>query len=251
MKMMNSSEKSKFTALIESILSSEGGMHRAFHHRLAIYLPNITGHEHEYASGSGSGSGSGGKQRGNEDENGREHEHGRENSDSHNSNDSKTTNANAQLSLSGNVVLHLPILEGYFLDLDDPFRHDLNDVCQIQMQSLKSPKVLSSNSGGDNCYSNHNPNNSHITAIKCHVEVITIPNAVIDIEQPSFVSSQHVVAIRVNFDVIIQMQLYLLNRNNNSNHNGNVDNGSNSSSNNNGNEEDEERQSVVIDFVPI
>mmetsp|Transcript_5849 Transcript_5849/g.8773 ORF Transcript_5849/g.8773 Transcript_5849/m.8773 type:complete len:120 (+) Transcript_5849:468-827(+) len=119
------------------------------------------------------------------------------------------------------------------------------------MQSLKSPKVLSSNSGGDNCYSNHNPNNSHITAIKCHVEVITTPNAVIDIEQPSFVSSQHVVAIRVNFDVIIQMQPYLSNRNNNSNHNGNVDNGSNSSSNNNGNEEDEERQSVVIDFVPI
>mmetsp|Transcript_4409 Transcript_4409/g.6481 ORF Transcript_4409/g.6481 Transcript_4409/m.6481 type:complete len:91 (+) Transcript_4409:855-1127(+) len=66
-------------------------------------------------------------------------------------------------SSNSNSNEYVPLLEGYFLDLDDPFLHDdLNDACEIQTQSMKYLILLSSSSCGDNHDGNHNHKNNHI-----------------------------------------------------------------------------------------
>lgn len=95
--------------------------------------------------------------------------------------------------LNGKILLHLPISEGTFLDLDDPFQNDIQEPCSL-LQPHDSESSL---------------NDANIT---CHVSVLSpsttarddfnpILTGVIDIEQPSFVSPQHVVLIQLDFQI--------------------------------------------------
>lgn len=94
--------------------------------------------------------------------------------------------------LNGKILLHLPISEGTFLDLDDPFQDDIQEPCSL-LQPDDSESSL---------------NDANVT---CHVSVISpstarddfnpIVTGVIDIEQPSFVSPQHVVLIQLDFQI--------------------------------------------------
>ena len=82
------------------------------------------------------------------------------------------------LTLKGNMTFLFPILKGYFIDLDDPFQDDIDQACHLQ-QSLS-------------------------TKDSCHVKIVTTPSdLVIDIEQPSFASKQHVIAFRLHFQASI------------------------------------------------
>lgn len=71
----------------------------------------------------------------------------------------------------GNVTVLLPLSEGLFMDIDDALQND--GECAI------------TSVGGE-----------------CNAEVIDLPRGVVvDIEQPSFASRQHVLAIRVSFQL--------------------------------------------------
>lgn len=94
--------------------------------------------------------------------------------------------------LNGKILLHLPISEGTFLDLDDPFQDYIEDPCSL-LHSDGSESLL------------------HGANVTCHVSVIS-PSAtrndssyelarIIDIEQPAFVSPQHVVLIQLDFQI--------------------------------------------------
>ena len=92
------------------------------------------------------------------------------------------------LSIDGNMTLLLPIHSEYFLDLDDPFQDDISQACKIQMIVDGHNELLLIN---DEVVS------------RCQIEVVTSSNSVIDIEQPSFASTEHVVAFHINYNVDI------------------------------------------------
>ena len=86
------------------------------------------------------------------------------------------------IAIDGSLYFIFPILEGYFIDLDDPFQDDLDQACHIQLlQSIPYQEEQMT---------------------RCAIEIITAPkDLVIDIEQPSFASKQHVVAFHLAFHV--------------------------------------------------
>ena len=143
-----------FSAILDSSLSSEGGMHRPFIHNLTISIQQSQLFGRKTISKLA------------DDVN------------------SASSSINSNISVSGDVVLFLPIGKEYFLDLDDPFQNDTKQACQIQSRLLF----------------NHDEN---ILPSQCQIEVMTNPNTVIDIEQPSFSSKLHVVGFRILYDTMI------------------------------------------------
>ena len=90
----------------------------------------------------------------------------------------------------GKVEFAMPLSEGVFLDMDDLFQlhGDTQQACRIYFHSKTY-----SNSGSDSDQDDY--------VAKCLVEVKTAPDTVIDIEQPAFVSPQHVIALQIDFQL--------------------------------------------------
>ena len=90
-------------------------------------------------------------------------------------------------SIAGQVYLVLPQSEGIFLDMDDPFQNgDIQHACRLRV--LRNNQIQERERG-------------YPMKASCNVQMVTAPHAVIDIEQPAFVSPQHVVALRIEFQV--------------------------------------------------
>eukprot|EP00521_Asterionellopsis_glacialis_P008004 CAMPEP_0195282288 /NCGR_PEP_ID=MMETSP0707-20130614/1226_1 /TAXON_ID=33640 /ORGANISM="Asterionellopsis glacialis, Strain CCMP134" /LENGTH=442 /DNA_ID=CAMNT_0040341245 /DNA_START=474 /DNA_END=1799 /DNA_ORIENTATION=+ len=84
------------------------------------------------------------------------------------------TSTTSKLLRKGSLTLYLFLPEGVFMDVDDPFE-------DVNSSSCRSSTLSS-----------------------CSVELIRAPHEVIDIEQPAFVSPQHVVALQVTLEGEIQ-----------------------------------------------
>jgi len=85
--------------------------------------------------------------------------------------------------IKGELYIMLPVSEGIFLDLDDPIQD--NPICLL---------FRDANDG------RAGSNNQDRTQCEVSVDVVTAePDTVINIEQPSFVSPQHMVALHVHF----------------------------------------------------
>ena len=76
---------------------------------------------------------------------------------------------------NGFVLFLMPISEHYFIDMDDPSPHEKNFGCQI----YASP-------------ASHMP-------YECQIQMIINDEQRMDIEQPSFVSPQHIIALNISF----------------------------------------------------
>lgn len=99
----------------------------------------------------------------------------------------KISDRNATSILSGIFQLHLPIARETFLDLDDPFQDDMKHACQVFSSTMKdsttcSVKIISSSDDGHK---------------------LTSQKQYIDIEQPAFDSSQHVLLLQLDFSMKI------------------------------------------------
>ncbi len=120
-----------------SFLSTHGGMHRAFVNEIAISLDADEGYAKRQPEGI----------------------------------------YLEDIHIDGTLFFIFPILEGYFIDLDDPFQEDLDQPCRMRLLQLMQ----------------------HQGERSCQMEIITTPkDLVIDIEQPSFASKQHVIAFRID-----------------------------------------------------
>lgn len=88
----------------------------------------------------------------------------------------------------GNIELVLPISGDFFIDLDMPFQEDIEDACHFRYttSNAASDKVTQPGTLSE--------------GTRCYVDAIVAPNSNIDIEQPSFVSPQHVVLLYVSFE---------------------------------------------------
>lgn len=84
--------------------------------------------------------------------------------------------------ISGELNIILPQSQDIFLDLDDPFQNGKNPCSMIV---ARRPRTIEKNV---------------LSKGTCTASLLTMPNEVIDIEQPSFVSKQHIVAIRLQFE---------------------------------------------------
>jgi len=88
----------------------------------------------------------------------------------------------------GNIEVLLPITEGVFIDLDSPFDDHIENACNLYYTITKTKSNENSQQRLQN------------KGARCQVDSVIVPNANIDIEQPSFVSPQHVVTFRISFD---------------------------------------------------
>jgi len=88
--------------------------------------------------------------------------------------------------VKGNVTVLLPLSEGLFIDIDDALHNDGECTVASAVQDL-SVHVLSEGS-------------------ECNAELAALSRGtVVDIEQPSFASQQHVLAIEVSFELLFSL----------------------------------------------
>ena len=84
--------------------------------------------------------------------------------------------------IHGEVNVILPQSQDIFLDMDDPFQKGERGACSMVIGNRPisvQKTVLTGN---------------------CNVSLVSVPHLVIDIEQPAFVSPQHVVALKIEFE---------------------------------------------------
>eukprot|EP00957_Ditylum_brightwellii_P003675 278585-Ditylum_brightwellii.AAC.1 len=93
---------------------------------------------------------------------------------------------------NGIITTYHPLSQGVYIDVDDPFVLDgynshLNEdnMCIISM------------------ITNASTTTTNAVSYSCQLKLITTPNEIIDIEQPSFVSPQHVVGVEIRISNVV------------------------------------------------
>jgi hypothetical protein len=101
---------------------------------------------------------------------------------------SKSFNGTVQ----GEINLILPQSQDIFMDVDDPFQKGEHGACNMIIAN-RPMSVQNSVINGN-----------------CHASLVSVTEEVIDIEQPAFVSPQHVVAIKIEFEGYVPNNFKLL-----------------------------------------
>ena len=171
------------SANLQSTISKEGGMHRAFRHLITLSTHNTPMHNHMH------------KQSQSQSQN------NQGDGDGEGASASSLSNA---INVNGEVVFAMPLSQGVFLDMEDPFQlqldGDAHRACRFDVKKFKAVNDHDHDHDHDNGRSGGDEAESLGLGL-CLVEIKTAPGTVVDIEQPAFVSPQHVIMLHVTFQL--------------------------------------------------